>query len=555
MRTVHSYKRFSDKQQEDGDSERRQDDGAVKFCEKHGYRLSDLSFWDKGKSAFSGSKQKLLQEFLRIMHANDGRVKSGDILLVEAVDRLSRKGIRQTQILVNSILIAGIDIAILFPTEKLYRANDDNDIGGAIELAAFAFQAHAYSKLLSDRLKSFHAQERRRAYADKTPINSGPTPAWIERKNGVFHVIPESKETILYILRRMIEGAGGHTLCKELNARFKPLGKSRKWNETYIRQLIIDRRILGDFQPHTINDDGKRVPTADPPIIGYYPSLTDEDTFLQASAARENRRIERGPSGDFVNLFTGTIIHAVDNCPMNLYTYQQRRADGRRVIFRRLKSQNAMDNLPDASTETVDLPAFEQVVLRHLRELDTSIFNDGQSTATELRAAEFNINKKQARLAELQHKVTDDSQNLNVLLPAMRTLDEDIHTLQTQVDHLKTRTLNLSATSLDTLKLLADLDNTPDNRQKLREAIKRVVKRIIILPVKLGKMRRSPVGCHIEIEFHSGARRSLIQYRHKSIAYTDPTPESPNLIDRPDLSTYKKSLKRILATFIDAKET
>jgi DNA invertase Pin-like site-specific DNA recombinase len=75
MRTVHSYKRFSDKQQEDGDSERRQDDGAVKYCEKHGYRLSDLSFWDKGKSAFSGSKQKLLQEFLRIMHANDGRVK------------------------------------------------------------------------------------------------------------------------------------------------------------------------------------------------------------------------------------------------------------------------------------------------------------------------------------------------------------------------------------------------------------------------------------------------------------------------------------------------
>src|ERR1039457_6738502 len=110
MATVHSYARFSSKKQEHGDSARRQAEGLAKFLATGNHTLSSLQYLDPGRSGFKGDKQKYLTEFLKILAANDGRIKPGEILYVEAIDRLSRKGIRQTQQVVNTILEAGVDI-------------------------------------------------------------------------------------------------------------------------------------------------------------------------------------------------------------------------------------------------------------------------------------------------------------------------------------------------------------------------------------------------------------------------------------------------------------
>lgn len=545
MATVHSYKRFSHISQAKGDSERRQDDAAKKFCLTHGHTLSDLTLFDKGKSGFRGNKQKALLAFLKAIE--DGLVKSGDILLVENLDRLGRKGIRKAQDLTNSIFNAGVHIAILMPMEKIYQADDENNIGNAIELAALAYQAWIYSKNLSDRVKSFHANARKRAIDKKEIINSGPVPSWLERKNKTYKTIPEAVKAIQYLFKRAIEGAGGNILCKEMNEQFPIISRSKKstnWNKTYIRQILQDKRVLGEYQSHIMDDDSNRVKTGDA-IKEYYPAIIDEQTWTRANQAVANRRIERGPSGSFINLFTGLVFHAVDKCSCHIYTYQQTRADGTKIIYRRLKSYNAVCNMAKASKETVDIDQAEKAIIGFMKELDLNTIFVTDITAIELKNETHLLEKKSKRLEQLQTKLEDDAEDIDLLLPTMKKLKTEIAESQATIEKLKATQINASGAGATAFK---QLDDSSD-RQTIREALKQLLRKIVILPVKLGKQRNSKIVCLYELEFINGTRRTIISDGKSYISYDDACPSNPPLIERNDIKQVVKGIVGAMKSF------
>ena len=543
MATVHSYARFSSKKQEHGDSERRQKTGLEKFLASEKHTLSNLQGFDRGKSGFKGNKQIALNAFLEILRAKDGRIKPGDILYVEAIDRLSRKGVRPTQQVVNEILEAGVSIAISLPLEKVYRAEKTNELGDAIELAAFAFAAHVYSSLLSGRIKGFHAEAREVARKTKRPINSGATPAWMTRSKEGFHMKEGAKEAIAYIFARTIEGIGGKRLCKEMNERFPCFGYSGRWNEVYLRYILNSRQVLGEFQPNMMNDENQREITGEP-IQGYFPVIIDEDTWLRANAASANRRVERGPTTEYVNLFTGIVWHAIDKCACHLYTYQQKRADGRKVIYRRLKSVKATDGVPGASTETVGIKDFEYVLLRWLKEIDLTVFEQGNSQASELASLVKTLERKQVRIEEIE---SDEEGSVKELTRQLTKLREECKSLSERIAKMKTDMANSTHASLDYIKRLNALPETNEVRQSLREAIKRVVKRITILPTKLGNLRRSPIGELVEIEFYNNARRTLVHVgKETPIVYNEDSVSTMPLTERKDLARLKSELTKAL---------
>ena len=160
-RIVHSYARFSSAKQAAGDSDRRQTEGAEAFCKRHDFSLANVRYFDKAKSGFAKSKQRQRDELLRAI--DDGRIASGDILLIESFDRLSRRGINETSRLCMGIMDAGVSIAVLSPAEKIYEASDTNNLGNAIEIVLGGHQANAYSALISNKLKDYHAEQRRLA--------------------------------------------------------------------------------------------------------------------------------------------------------------------------------------------------------------------------------------------------------------------------------------------------------------------------------------------------------------------------------------------------------
>lgn len=511
MATVHSYNRFSSPQQSWGDSERRQAENGAAWVKRHGHVFSNLQFWDKGKSGFRGNKQKALAEFLKAIEK--GQVKPGETLLVEAVDRLSRKGIRATQKLVNTILDSGVDIAILTPIEKVYRAADTNDIGGAIELAAFAYQAYIYSANLSYRIKNHFDHARVEARANGKAL-SGHLPAWLKTKNTPK---PEAAAIIKYIFRRVIDGIGAHKLIDELEAKgMASFGLSGRWNQTYLRRFIRDRAVLGEYQPHINDEGGKRQPVGEA-IKGYYAQIVDETTWLAANAALDNRVIERGPNRGFVNLFTGLVKHGFDNCPAHVYTYQQTRADGRKVIIRRLMSYYAKIKKPGASRPTVDIPHFEAAFLRYLKEV--RLPEETTNTAVEeLKAAQAKLTKTKKRLAEILKAIESGDEEVALLISPLKALQVERKTLEQQVRELATQANQDANGSLQAANRLSELDLADNEiRQQLREAIKQAVESLVIYPVKMGSKKHSTVATLCEIVFKSKHRRLIIQINDWSL--------------------------------------
>lgn len=509
MALVHSYVRFSDPKQAHGTSLERQKDKAAEFCEKHKHTLSDLVFHDLGKSAYHERKQKALARFLVAIER--GEVRSGEILLVEAVDRLSRKGIRATQDLCNKILDSGIDIAILSPIEKVYRANNDNDLGGAIELASFAYQASIYSDLLSERLKRRKVFERTRATENAhTPIGA-PLPGWLERVDGKVEPIAEAVETLRFIFARTIDGLGATKLCGELNAHHKPLCKAKRtrpnwnptWNKTYVRQLIRDRSVLGEYHPHVI-ENGKRV-TIGSPITNYYPQIIDEQTWLAANAACTNRRTERGPTGKHINLFTGLLWHLIDDCAMHIYSYQKTFVDGHKLTYRRLKSYSKQINVVGASSATVDCGLFELAILTKLRELKPEDICGTSRPTIDLAAKREAIAKKDRQILRLTDLLATSDDNLAEISQTMSKLKDEIKGLKKE---LREQQPNLVPQTLAEVQCILDYAAEGSKRQELREAIKRLVKRIVVWPQKIGDLRHDRVDCLIQIEFHSGMTRT-----------------------------------------------
>lgn len=487
---VHSYARFSDPGQEAGDSLRRQQDAAVDFCRRKGWTLSDLRFADLGKSGFKGNKQRALEEFEKAV--SDGRVKPGDVLLVENVDRLSRKGIRQTQNLVNRLLDEGINIAILTPVEKVYRSGDGNDIGGAIELAAYAFQAHVYSQNLSNRIKAFNENRRAQVRNGTGKLVSSVFPSWLEKlPNGKFKVRPEAVKAIRYIFKRTIEGVGRKRLLTEMNEKFPPISKrknSHSWNETQLANIVTSRAVLGDLESTVTGELFK----------GYYPLIIDEKTWLLANRESSKRKSERGPSSQRVNLFNGILYHAVDDCAMGFYSYSKiLKTTGVRKHFRRYQSYKNSNRVPGSSPETLDVDQFENMIFRFLPQLQlTGKKRDRQA---ELMAQRGYVKKE---IEVLQKQITTHELSAFVLAGPLSELASQLRKIERDI---RCKPAHAVAPSKNYRAELAKMvRGTLEQRRLVRDRLREIVHRIDVLPFKLGPKRRDSVRALVEIEFQNG---------------------------------------------------
>jgi DNA invertase Pin-like site-specific DNA recombinase len=303
MALVHSYLRFSTTDQEDGDSIGRQNQEAIAFCEKHNHTLSSLRFEDLGRSGFrkKNLKKSGLEAFL--VAIKKGKIKAGDILFVEAIDRLSRSGIAVTQEIVREIHKAKVDIAIAFPFEKLFKHDTKNELMDTITLAVYADVAHQYSLRLSGFGKSWWQSARKEARENGVKI-AAVLPYWVTRKGSKFGKDKEKSAVVKLIYQLAIKGLGASRICKELHERKIPAPRGETWNKTFVRKVIRDRATLGEMQFHEIDEKGGRVPIGEL-ITDYYPRIIKDDMWLKANAKLDQRFTERGPSSDYVNLFQG----------------------------------------------------------------------------------------------------------------------------------------------------------------------------------------------------------------------------------------------------------
>lgn len=209
-----SYIRFSAIHQGSGSSVERQSELTQDWLRRHPeYELSKLSQKDLGRSGFKGTH--LDHGLGRIISAiEDGKITSGDALLIEAVDRLGRLEPLVMVELITKIVRNGVDIYTLQDDQK-YDQNKLNESSGSLFILVGKVQAaHDYSKQLSKRISASY--EARRKKARQGEAIKVVRPEWLNTDNK----LNERAEAVKASFQLYRKGVGAKTILNTLASKY-----------------------------------------------------------------------------------------------------------------------------------------------------------------------------------------------------------------------------------------------------------------------------------------------------------------------------------------------
>lgn len=365
MRKAYSYIRMSTDTQLKGDSLRRQLEASERFAQDNNLQLVDaidgVPLKDIGVSAYRGanSKDGVLAMFLGQLQ--QGKIEPGSVLLIESLDRLSRAQVLDA--LAQFLTIVTFDIEIITLTDnQRYTKQSLNESPGQLYVSlGIMFRANEESATKSKRLKASWSNKRNHAL-DK-PLTS-IAPAWLRYSQELnrFEVIEERVNVVRTIFEMCAYVCGQSSITRYLNENQVPVfGKSQFWNLSYVKKILNNRAVLGEFQPFaTVN--GKRQPVDDP-IPGYFPRIIDDELYNLAQHALKSRATSAsGRKGKtYGNLFSGVVYCGACGTRMD---YRDR---GKQMLSLacRNASHKAGCKAPEWRYQSV-----EEMLLRHLREVD-----------------------------------------------------------------------------------------------------------------------------------------------------------------------------------------
>ena len=153
-----SYLRWSSDIQTKGHSLERQLSITREICREHGWELDESIFPDEGLSGYHGDNLSKghLAHFIAAVKAK--KIKTPCVLVVEALDRLTRLKLSQARDLFENLLAEGVLICTA-NNRKIYNADSlENPFEIMMSLMEMA-AAHDYSKNIARRSVVFDASQ------------------------------------------------------------------------------------------------------------------------------------------------------------------------------------------------------------------------------------------------------------------------------------------------------------------------------------------------------------------------------------------------------------
>lgn len=504
MSLVYSYVRFSTKLQMESGSKRRQTETGDKWIAKHGHTPAKMTLHDLGVSAFRG-KNKHTGALSRFLEAiKEGRIAPGSILLVENLDRLSRDVMYEAQKLFVEILQADVMIAVTMPVERIYSKDTlESPISLLDPLMAF-WNAHEESKKKSIRLKDEWIEKRKQALTGEKFFARCPCwMTWVKHEKQF--VLNDGVQAIRFIFSAAAEGMGQTTILAELVKRFEPIGRSRRWNKSFITMVLNDRSVLGELQPKTRAKDGKRI--ADGPAIpDYYPAAIDEKLWYRAQSAKANNTKATGPSADFINIFVGLVFNAHDGSKMHVQASPQRRS----AKQRRLISYSYLCKEKHADGVSVQYDLFEKSLLRYVSEIKPEDMESKLSINT-VREKEQELSGIEKRIARIENDLstTDDDGEYQSLRNAIKLATKNRDIVKDELEKLRGE-LHADQPLAQTHNILNALESATGEdlrklRIRLRSMLPEFIESIYVKPEK----HYHRVYCLVQINYHNGNFRQI----------------------------------------------
>lgn len=319
MAIAYSYVRFSTPGQAGGSSLTRQLQAAKAWAAQHGCALDD-SLRDLGTSAFKGDHRRgALGAFLTAIE--QGRVARGSILIIEAMDRLSREEVLDAVSLLTGIIQAGVTVVTLDDKITYTRETLHQQQHLFYVLIGKMQQANNYSQNLSARVLVGKRNGRAARIEGGHAVNK-VCPAWLRvvtDANGKprYEEIPDRVKVVRWIFEQVSNDVSIMNITQQLNQRGVPVfdragqglnakrEAGRGWYSSYVQLITRNPAVIGDFRPIFADPiTGSRAPSDKDSIPGVYPAIIDRTMFQRVSGSRKPPG-RRGKM--FGNLLTGMV--------------------------------------------------------------------------------------------------------------------------------------------------------------------------------------------------------------------------------------------------------
>jgi DNA invertase Pin-like site-specific DNA recombinase len=295
---TYSYIRWSSDKQTKGDSLRRQTKLATEYCLKHNLTLEDVSFTDIGISAYKGDNIAVgaLGAFLTAI--DEKRIETPCILLVEALDRITRTEVDVALELFLSIVRRGVTLITLQNEQVFSSETIKKDRGiSLIIVISHLIQGHEDSAKRGDRVKE--AWDKKRIKQTKGVIATAKGPSWCVLSDDRSHwTVDKTKaDTVKRIYELALAGNGSLKITIILNSEKVPcVGyKAKTWSAGNVGGLLRQEAVFGRFKQVT----GELV------IDDYYPVIVSKADFDAVQAGIRGRGGKGGHLQGVSNLFSG----------------------------------------------------------------------------------------------------------------------------------------------------------------------------------------------------------------------------------------------------------
>lgn len=467
-----AYIRFSTDEQRKGQSLERQVASVRAFAESHALGPVDTeSFQDLGVSAFRGANDTkgALGEFLAQIAR--GEIGGGDWLLVENLDRLSRRSLEEAFTLLTSITSAGVTVATVQDGQVYQQHGFDF---ATFMRAGLAHElAHQESKKKSERLCAAWASKRAKLTDRKLTARC---PGWLSLSpdKKTFSIIEGRAAVVRRIFKETANGRGPQYIAKVLNAEKVPVWKTGTgWAGTTVAGVIAARAVLGEFTPCKM-EGRKRMPVGEP-IPDYYPRVISDGDFYAAQSVSKGRLNKGGHSiTSTKSLFTGICFCSQCSGPIHY-------ADKSRGVSY-LRCDHAVRGLSNCSPSHRPYGPIENAFIHWLVNFDFTgaTMGERKQKETELAAGEEATNESGRKVERLTEAMATSSLPVSTFLPQLERakaehdrLASACATLRASLNHFRD-----GAPTIDAQKMA----KKPEHRFRLREEIRRRVKRMVMFP-------------------------------------------------------------------------
>lgn len=276
-----SYVRFSSPRQHGGSSVERQENMIAKWLiENPEYERSDLKFKDLAKSGYHGEHIEAGGGFGKLLVAvQEGAIRTGDVVLVEAIDRAGRlEALDMLTLIIAPILKAGVSIITLDDGTKYTKES----VGGTqiFLLVAKIQAAHGYSQALSRRVAESYSL-RRKAAKNEGITPRRMTPVWL---NSDGTVRQDVSPWIKVAFELYVSGLGKNTIAKRM--RESGVQQLAKCSGPTVEGWLRNKAVIGKWETlpgtpdHQIIDD-------------VYPVIIEPSLFYKAQIHAEKVKTQR----------------------------------------------------------------------------------------------------------------------------------------------------------------------------------------------------------------------------------------------------------------------